>query len=90
MSKKDKKKTLHGDASFAEKGGEPAVSRRGWKIIGIGVLTVVIGYIVLAFTDPRGENLASRVSPLLLILGYTLIGVGIVTRDPSPPSSTPN
>jgi hypothetical protein len=64
----------------------PVISRRGWKIVGLGIFTVVVGFIVLSFADSRAENWAGRLSPFVIIAGYALIGFGIVTRDPSQPS----
>lgn len=57
------------------------ISRRGWRVIGVGIGVVVLGYIVLGFTDPAGKNWASHMSPFFLIGGYTAIGAGIITKD---------
>ena len=83
MSKKDKKRreTLSQPDAATE---QPVTSTRGWKLIGIGIGIVVLGFIVLCFTDPRGQNFASKLSPFLIIGGYTLIGFGIVQKDPIP------
>jgi len=83
VSKKDKKH--HQDEITAPESNLKAsgVSKRGWKIIGTGILTVVAGFIVLSFTDSRGQNLPSVISPFLLIVGYALIAVGIITKDPA-------
>ena len=61
---------------------EPALSRRGWKIVGAGVALLVVGYTVLCFTDPRGQNWASVFSPFLILGGYATIGAGILVADP--------
>lgn len=80
MSKKRKR-----EGGTEEKGAAiPAlspISRKGWKVIGAGLGCLVLGFIVLSMTDPRGQNWASTVSPFLLIAGYVLIGFGIVTKD---------
>jgi hypothetical protein len=66
----------------------PLLSKRGKKVMAAGVVCVVLGFWILTFTDPAGKNWASTLSPALLVLGYTLIGVGIVLPDPiSAPSS---
>ncbi|MCB4755432.1 MAG: hypothetical protein LHV69_00380 [Elusimicrobia bacterium] len=85
MSKKDKKKSrFPSDAVDSSTETSPRIiSRRGWKIIGSGIFTVIVGFFVLSFTDPRGQNMASTLSPILIILGYTIIGFGILARDPS-------
>jgi dipeptide/tripeptide permease len=49
-------------------------------MLGIGVTS--IGFFVLSFTDPKGQNAASQVSPFLIVLGYALIGYGILSRQP--------
>jgi hypothetical protein len=66
-----------------------AVSSRGKKIMAAGVILVLVGFFVLTRTDPAGKNWASTVSPLLLVLGYAIIGLGIVFPDPSPAASQP-
>ena len=66
-----------------------AVSSRGKKIIALGVVLVCVGFFVLTLTDPAGKNWASTVSPLLLVIGYAVIGVGIVFPDPVPSPNLP-
>jgi len=66
------------------------LSRRGKKFIGLGILVVFSGFWVLTATDPAGRNWASHLSPLLLIAGYALIGIGIVLKDPLPPTQKPS
>lgn len=85
MTKKDKKKGALSQESQRVEMGESAnpISKRGWKMIGGGVLTAIVGFIVLSFTDPGGQNFASRLSPFLIIGGYTIIGFGIVAKDPT-------
>lgn len=58
------------------------ISKRGWKVIAAGAATAVVGYIVLSFTDPAGQNWASNLCPFLILGGYATIGVGIMTPDP--------
>lgn len=58
------------------------MTKRGWKIVIGGVIGVILGFIVLTFTDPMGQNWASRLSPFLLIGGYATIGFGLIS-DPS-------
>jgi len=84
MGRKEKrKKKAHEGQEKTEAPKAPVISRRGWKVIGAGLGTVVLGFFVLSLTDPRGQNFASTLSPFLLIGGYTLIGFGIVAKDPS-------
>ena len=86
MSKKDKTKKKY-PAADAEAGKQPILSKKGWKIAGIGLSLVIAGFVVLSFTDPRGQNFASHLSPFLIIGGYVVIGVGIVAKDSSAPPS---
>ena len=88
MGKKDRKNRSKSPTPPAETPRGPILSKRGKKLIASGIAGVVLGFIVLSFTDARGQNLASRVSPFLLILGYTLIGVGIIAKDPPPAGQT--
>jgi hypothetical protein len=76
-----------GEASKPASPRTPLISRRGWITIGLGSAVTALGYVVLSFTDPQGQNLASRVSPFLILGGYTTIGAGIVLRDRSTPPS---
>lgn len=81
MSKKDKKR--HPESGLQETStAHPTISRMGWKVIGIGAGVVILGFIVLSFTDPRAQNWAGHLSPFLIIGGYTTIGIGIMTNDP--------
>ena len=66
------------------------VSRRGWKVIGLGIGIAAIGYVVLSFTDPAGQNWASNLCPFLILGGYATIGVGIVLPDSAESSDKQN
>ncbi len=57
------------------------ISTKGKKIIFVGLGIVALGFFVLTKTDPAGQNLASQVSPFLLLGGYVTVGVGIVFPD---------
>jgi hypothetical protein len=86
--RRQQQETAAGKPTGSKTGG--SISRRGKKVIGIGVSVVVLGFWILTYTDPAGQNWASRLSPLLLVIGYALIGVGIILPDPpltNPPSS---
>jgi hypothetical protein len=88
MGKKDKR-NKNGAAPSSPIVRKTLFSKRGKRLMSFGAAGVVLGYIVLCFTDPRGQNFASVLSPFLLITGYVLIGVGIVTRD-KPSEAIPN
>src|SRR5258708_27843068 len=64
-----------------------SLSSRGKKWIAVGVCVVITGFWLLTFTDPAGQNWASTVSPMLLVLGYTFIGIGLVIPTPSSTNS---
>ncbi len=53
---------------------------KGWKVIGAGIGTVIVGFIVLSFTDPGGQNWASSLSPFLILGGYGAIAAGIIQK----------
>ena len=57
------------------------ISKRGKKVIGIGILLLILGFLVLTKTDPQGQNFASIISPFLIIGGYITIAIGIILPD---------
>ena len=57
------------------------ISRRGWKVIGMGIGVVALGFFILSLTDPAGKNWASNLSPFLILGGYATIAAGIVLPD---------
>ena len=84
MSKKNKFKqshTIQKTDKITEGKYAPTLSRRGKKTILAGIGAVVIGFIILAFADPEGKNLAATISPFVIILGYVTIGAGIILPD---------
>ena len=60
--------------------GLEELKKRGWKIIGGGILLLILGFVILSFTDSHGQNWASDASPFVLIGGYALIGFGIIKK----------
>lgn len=56
------------------------ISKTGKKIIFVSVLTLIIGFFLLKFTNPEGNNWASIVSPVVIILSYVFIAVGILVK----------
>ncbi|MFH1958294.1 MAG: hypothetical protein ABIJ15_07465 [bacterium] len=46
-----------------------------------GVLVLIISFLVLSKTDPRGENFASHIVPFLFISSWGLIIYGILRGD---------
>lgn len=86
MSTKAKKKDKKGG------GGEnlspaPTLSRRSRHGLILGVILLLIGFSVLSLADARAQNWAGHLAPLILVLGYTVIGVSLVLKDP--PSTLP-
>jgi len=57
------------------------ISKRGRKVIYAGLAVLALGYFVLTRTDPAGQNWASKLSPFLIIGGYTCVGIGIVVPE---------
>ncbi|MBI4052195.1 MAG: hypothetical protein HY400_06790 [Elusimicrobia bacterium] len=84
MGKKHKKVS----ESFLVKNG--GISRRGWKVIGFGIGTLLLGFFVLSKTDPMGQNWASRLAPFLILGGYGVIAIGIMLPDKSVPTAASN
>jgi len=64
------------------------------KFFFLGVLGILAGFGVLTLTDPQGQNWASYLSPILLVIGYSLMGVGFVlprgTRSETSPVPIPS
>jgi len=90
MAKNHRRSQKDPSLVFSQARKDPdAVSARGKKIIACGVFLVCVGFFVLTLTDPAGKNWASTVSPLLLVIGYAVIGVGIIIPDPLPTSPQP-
>jgi hypothetical protein len=58
------------------------------KLVFAGLCLVLFGFWILTYTDPAGQNWASTLSPLLLVLGYFFIGLGSVMRNSSSWSSS--
>jgi len=46
-----------------------------------GVLLLIIAFLVLSKTDPRGENFASHIVPFLFISSWGLIIYGILRKN---------
>jgi len=46
--------------------GTPAPRRFRWKLFGVGVAAIVLGYILLSIND-------ITIAPLLLVLGYCVL-----------------
>lgn len=69
------------------------ISPLGWKVIGAGVCCVALGFLALTRADALGRNWAATVSPLLILGGYALVGLGIFVPAASggedPPSFSP-
>lgn len=60
------------------------ISKRGKLIIFLGIIVAISGYFVLSLTDPEGQNWASKLSPFLILGGYSFVGIGIITPDKQP------
>ena len=90
MGKKDKKRGggPENEVGMTNKNPTSSISKRGWKFVKGGLGTAFLGYVLLSFTDPQGQNFASFVSPFLILGGYAVIAYGIIAPDPSdlPPS----
>lgn len=72
MGKKHKKADLPQDA------GKGGITARGWRMIGAGIFLLLIGFFALTKTDPAGKNLASCLSPFIILGAYAIIAAGIM------------
>lgn len=59
----------------------PPVISKNIFFIGAGVLLLIIAFLVLSKTDPRGENFASHIAPFMFISSWGLIIYGILRKD---------
>jgi hypothetical protein len=64
-----------------------SITKRGVKVIFSGLAVLLAGFLVLTKTDPMGQNLASDISPFLIIGGYIVIGIGIILPEKDPGQS---
>jgi len=87
MAKKKKKHQRNIPAPVAAPPA-PLFAKRAMRILFIGAVLVIAGFILLSQTDPAGQNWQSIASPLLLILGYALIGVGLLVKRPAETTAT--
>ena len=56
-------------------------TRKNWIWFGIGLVTIVVGYIVLSI-PPADGFLSLTLAPILLVVGYcVLIPMAILIRD---------
>jgi hypothetical protein len=56
-------------------------SKKNYQILGIGLLTIVLGYVALS-QQPWDGAMALVVAPILLVLGYcVIIPFGILYRE---------
>ncbi len=67
----------------------PIFSRRGKITMAVGAATAALGFYLVTFTDPAGQNWASSLCPFVILGGYALIGIGIVLPDSGPASPPP-
>ena len=88
MGKRSKKKHRQKEAKAAPSpaGKEPGISKRGKKVIAGGIAALVAGFLLLTQTDPRGQNWARLLSPMLILGGYAIVAGGILLPDPGEPS----
>jgi len=67
-----------------ENSSPPLLNRQGWLKLGGGIFLLVMGFVTLSFTDSKGGNIASDLSPLFLLAGYGLIAFAIWSGTPRP------
>jgi len=68
--------------------GSLPFTKRNYQILGIGLITIILGYIALA-QEPWDGTLPLVVAPILLVLGYCIIiPLGILYRSKAEQPST--
>lgn len=50
-------------------------------LFAIGLISLFIGYFLLTLTNPRGDNWASYLSPILIVGGYGLIIASLLLKE---------
>jgi hypothetical protein len=63
---------------------QPMFTRQALIYLGSGIVTLIIGYIVLSFANARADNLPGKMSPFLILGGYALVGMGFFFNDRTP------
>ena len=85
MAKADKSKVVKKgktEASFP-------LERENFIILGVGLLTIILGYVALSGNQVEGFSQLT-VAPILLVLGYcVIIPVGIMYRKKKPADAPP-
>jgi hypothetical protein len=85
MSKKNKQHQQQKQQQQKQQAAAPVEARGlsslGKKVILAGFVVLAAGYFILTKTDPAGQNLASKLSPFLILGGYALIGAGIAVPE---------
>ena len=63
------------------------LTRRNYLIVGAGIVLLLIGFALMAmdrkFVDATKFSMALYVCPVLILLGYGVIGYGILARRTS-------
>ncbi|MFQ3675593.1 MAG: hypothetical protein SNJ64_03520 [Endomicrobiia bacterium] len=72
------KKTFSKKRDSDDKKQFVGISSYGKKIILFSIIFLVIGFVLLKFTDSEGTNWASTISPFIIILSYIGIAIGII------------
>jgi len=72
------KKNILKKTIFDNKKQFDEISSYGKKIIYTSIFFLIIGFVLLKFTDSEGKNLASIISPFVIIFSYIGIAVGIL------------
>ena len=63
-------------------------TKSNYQILGVGLLTIILGYVALA-QEPWDGTLPLVVAPILLVLGYcVIVPLGILYRSKSDKTSS--
>jgi hypothetical protein len=85
MAKVEKSKTL----KKTKQDGIFPLERENFRIIGVGLLTIILGYIALSGNQVEGFAQLT-LAPILLVIGYcVIVPFGIMYRKKKPAAEQP-
>ena len=56
--------------------------KRNYVLFGVALGVIILGYIFLGWGDDPNNAVSLTLAPIVLIIGYALVPVAILVRDP--------
>lgn len=75
MEETGKDSNISKEANSSEK-----LEKKNVILFGIGFIILILGYFVLTYTDSRGQNWASILSPIMLVGAYIIMGISMIIK----------